>query len=296
MRRYRSFICDSARWEDFDLHPGDIVVTTPPKCGTTWMQTLCLLLVHGAPLPAALSDLSAWLDQELKSMARVRAMYDAQPHRRVIKTHTPMDGIPWRDDVTYVGVGRDPRDVALSAKDHSSNMDMDAARTARDAAGAPPLPTTPDAPPPMPRTVQTWIEDDKPIEQFGSSLAFTVHHLEQLWTIRDRPNVLLFHYGTLRSDLPGSVRRLAAGLRIDLDDETLAAVVAAATFESMRDDADRSAPNTTVSLWRDNRAFFAEGHVGAWRDQFTTEELATYEERIVALRPDESLRAWLHDG
>jgi hypothetical protein len=294
MTRYRSFICDSARWDGFELRPGDIIVTTPPKCGTTWMQTLCLLLVHGAPLAVSLSDLSTWLDQELKSIDDVAAMYDAQQHRRVIKTHTPMDGIPWRDDVVYVGVGRDPRDVALSAKDHSANMDMDAARAARDAAGAAPLSPAPGGAPSMPRTVQTWIEDDKPVEQFGSSLAFTVHHLAHLWAIRDRPNVLLLHYSDLRADLPGSVRQVAAGLGIEVDDETVAAVVDAATFESMQADADRAAPNTTVKLWHDNRQFFAEGRVGAWRSAFSPAELAAYDERIVALCPDESLRAWLH--
>jgi hypothetical protein len=175
-------------------------------------------------------------------------------------------------------------------------MDMDAARAAREAAGAEPLPTAPGVAPQMPRTVQTWVEDDKPVEQFGSSLAFTVHHLAQLWAIRDRPNVLLFHYGDLRSDLPGSVRQLAAGLGITLADETVAAVVGAATFESMRADADRAAPNTFVGLWRDNRQFFAEGRVGAWRDSFTPPELEAYDERLVILCPDESMRAWLHHG
>ena len=293
MRRYRSFICDSARWDGFDLRAGDIIVTTPPKCGTTWMQTLCLLLVHGAPLPASLGDVSVWLDQELKSIADVRAMYDAQEHRRVIKTHTPVDGIPWRDDVVYVGVGRDPRDVALSFKDHSQNMDLGAAARARAAAGAPEPPARAGGPALL-ETVEGWIRDDTPVEQFGSTLAFTIHHLAQLWAVRDRPNVLLFHYGDLRSDLPGSVRRLADGLGIALDERTVADIVDAATFESMQADADRAAPNTSVGLWRDNRQFFAEGRVGAWRDGFTPAELQAYDERIAALCPDDALLAWLH--
>jgi hypothetical protein len=293
MRRYRAFICDSARWEGFPLRSGDVIVTTPPKCGTTWMQTLCLLLIHGAPLPAPVGELSLWVDQELKSIDDVRAFYDAQPHRRVLKTHTPMDGIPWRDDVTYVGVGRDPRDVALSFKDHSQNMDLAAARRARDAAGAEPLPQAGGGPA-LAASVAGWIADDAPVEQFRSSLVLTVEHLSQLWELREKPNVVLFHYADMRADLPGTVRRLAEALGIAVDDDAIARIADAATFESMQADADRTAPNTSLGLWRDNKRFFAEGRVGAWRDAFTPEDLTAYEQRLRELGVDDDLRAWLH--
>src|SRR5262249_53311575 len=39
--RYRSMVEDSARWDGFALRPGDIVIGTPPKCGSAWMQMIC---------------------------------------------------------------------------------------------------------------------------------------------------------------------------------------------------------------------------------------------------------------
>jgi hypothetical protein len=45
LRRYRSVVADNARWEGFAFRPDDVVISTPPKCGTTWMQTLCALLI-----------------------------------------------------------------------------------------------------------------------------------------------------------------------------------------------------------------------------------------------------------
>ena len=48
LKRYRSVVADSARWGGFAFRPGDIVISTPPKCGTTWMQTLCAMLVFDA--------------------------------------------------------------------------------------------------------------------------------------------------------------------------------------------------------------------------------------------------------
>jgi hypothetical protein len=43
--RYRNVVFDSARWDGFPFRPDDIVISTPPKCGTTWMQSLCAMLV-----------------------------------------------------------------------------------------------------------------------------------------------------------------------------------------------------------------------------------------------------------
>src|SRR5687767_10791972 len=47
--RYRSIIADSARWDGFVFRPGDVVISTPPKSGTTWMQMLCALLIFDGP-------------------------------------------------------------------------------------------------------------------------------------------------------------------------------------------------------------------------------------------------------
>src|SRR3954447_12027368 len=101
--RYRSIIADSGRWDGFAFRPGDIVISTPPKCGTTWTQMLCALLVFDGPVfPAPLDELSPWLDMTISPLAEVMATLDAQTHRRFIKTHTPLDGLPMHAEVTYL--------------------------------------------------------------------------------------------------------------------------------------------------------------------------------------------------
>ena len=47
--RYRSIVADSTRWEDFPFREGDIVISPPSKCGTTWTQMICALLVFQTP-------------------------------------------------------------------------------------------------------------------------------------------------------------------------------------------------------------------------------------------------------
>src|SRR5215207_2362555 len=124
--RYRSIVADSARWDGFVFRPGDIVISTPPKSGTTWTQMLCALLIFDGPqFPAPLGDVSPWLDMCNRPLAEVTAVLAAQTHRRFIKTHTPLDGLPLHADVTYLVVGRDPRDVAISSEHHTANLDVE---------------------------------------------------------------------------------------------------------------------------------------------------------------------------
>src|SRR3977135_380535 len=63
VRRYETSMYDSNRWDGFELRPGDIIISTPPKCGTTWTQMICALLILQEPeLPLPLDTLSPWID------------------------------------------------------------------------------------------------------------------------------------------------------------------------------------------------------------------------------------------
>jgi hypothetical protein len=54
--RDEGFVFDSSRWDSFERRPGDIIICTPPKCGTTWTQMICALLV----LQVVRRDSSRW--------------------------------------------------------------------------------------------------------------------------------------------------------------------------------------------------------------------------------------------
>jgi aryl sulfotransferase len=133
VRRYQGTVYDSVRWDGFELRPGDIIIASPPKCGTTWTQMICALLILQEPeLPLPLDKLSPWIDMETRARTEVFADLQAQTHRRLIKTHTPLDGLPHDPRVTYICVGRDPRDVALSIDRHIDNTDIGAFLKARE--------------------------------------------------------------------------------------------------------------------------------------------------------------------
>src|SRR6266851_7196398 len=101
--RYRSSDEDSARWIGFPFRTGDIVISTRSKTGTTWVQMICALLIFQTPdLPASLGWISPWLDFLTTPREEVYGLLEAQVHRRFIKTHTPLDGIPLDSRVTYI--------------------------------------------------------------------------------------------------------------------------------------------------------------------------------------------------
>jgi aryl sulfotransferase len=296
--RYQSFLTDSARWEGFQFRPGDIIISTPAKCGTTWTQMICALLIFQAPeLPRSLDLLSPWLEMRLRRRRDVFDLYEAQTHRRFIKSHTPLDGLPADERVTYICVGRDPRDVALSWNAHMNNLDFDAMFMALGTAIEPDdyfeAPRVPPTFTDERDAIRYWVDDPTPPEESAMSLAGLVHHLAGFWAVRDRDDVVLLHYDDLQTDLEGEMRRLADRLGIAVLEERWPALVKAASFDEMRRRADRSAPDTANRIWKSTADFFHRGTSGQWEDLFDADLAAHYEARVRELAaPD--LVAWLH--
>ena len=286
---YRSGLTDSSRWRDVEHRPGDVVISAPSKCGTTWAQMLCALLIFGTPeLPAPLTALSPWLDMRLRPVAEVVARLEGQQHRRFIKTHTPLDGLPLRDDVTYVVVGRDPRDVAVSMHHHRANLNGELVgsrpRSAHAPTGA------------VHDRVLGWLFSEKPTTEDLSTLRGTVWHLRTAWQRRAAPNVVLLHYADLERDLSSQLRRLAAALSIDTAGLAWDELVGAARFHAMRARADALVPHEGIALLADNRRFFHRGESGQWRDLLAPEELQRYGDLVSELTGDGLFCRWLHSG
>jgi hypothetical protein len=232
-----------------------------------------------------------------RPLAEVTAALAAQSHRRIIKTHTPLDGLPLHPDATYLVVGRDPRDVAISFEHHAANMDFAHFLAQRAAAvGNADLAELPARPVPSADPVErfrTFVAAESP----GSppTLASVLHHLDLAWQRRHQPNVALFHYADLTADLPGELLRLARVLGIPCSPERARALALEASLARMRERGAEVAPSGSRGFWKDVRAFFRSGGSGEWRARVTTADLAAYEARVAALVGPE-LAAWAHGG
>lgn len=300
MRRYRTPLADNARWDGFAFRDGDIVISTPPKSGTTWMQMICVLLVFRCPkLDRPLDELSPWFDALTLPRESVVATLEAQQHRRIIKSHTPLDGLPFDTRVTYVCVARDPRDVCFSLSNHLANVDVGAVRRAQEDAGldaagaASELAESATEAADKRDWFRHWIEDPTPVTDAPPSLRTTLLHFGTFWDKRELPNVILVHYDDLKADLPAEMRRLARQLGIDVPESAWPSLERAATFESMRADADRLVPDFGRAIFQDRRRFFNCGGSGQWAGTLDDADLREYEAQVTDLASPDLLE-WVH--
>jgi aryl sulfotransferase len=284
------------RWPGFRFRAGDIVISTPRKSGTTWMQMICALLIFQTPdLPAPLWQLSPWLDTPDVPPEHVDAQLAAQRHRRFIKTHTPLAGIPADGRVTYVVTARHPLDAFVSMY-HQDRLIGPPPGLPGPAPPHRPVRPRPPAPEVSPEQLRAallaWISGDEDPGRHPASLAGTMRHLSGAWSRRHDRNVVLVHYDDLLSGLEGQMRRLAARLGIAVGERSWPALVEAATFERMRGRDDVLVP-PPPGIVADNALFFRRGTSGAGREILGEEETARYLARVAGLGPPE-LIAWLH--
>ncbi len=276
VQRYVTADEDSARWEGFRFRQGDVVVSSRSKHGTTWVQRIGTLLVfRSRDLPEPLGRLSPWLDWLVEPLDEVVARLDDQDHRRIIKTHTPLDGLPLDDRATWIVVARHPLDAALSLFHQGDNIHRE-----------------PVDRPPVIDWLRAWIEADPDPRRELDSLPGVMLHLGDAWSRRSEANILMIRYEDLIADLPGQMKALAEALGIEIDDGVEPALVEAARFDAMRADAERVAPDPGTVL-RDRTAFFRRGRPGAAAELVTEADLRRYEQRAAALAPPDLL-AWLH--
>lgn len=284
LRDYHGAVTNTDIWDGFALRPDDIIVSTPPKCGTTWMLNIVMMLIYGRVVPEAGSRHHApWLDCAFRDRQAIAAFLDGLDRRRCIKTHSPLDGILFGPQPTYITVYRHPVDVHFSFRAHVANMKEDWLDYL--------------FPDDVREGFRRFVE--APVSDAGTedmTVASLVHHYLEARNRAPRGNVHLFHYADLTRDPPGQITRLAAILGTPLSTELRDAIAEATTFKSMRQAAEKSEQRFhQESSFHDGAAFFAEGTSNKWEGRLTDADMADYRTRIAQMLPPDDI-AWLEWG
>ena len=282
---YLGALTDSRRWDMVNIRPDDVFVVTPPKCGTTWMQTIVALLFSGdSEVETELSVKMPWVDIRIREMSEVAERLAAMTHRRSMKSHTPMDGLPLDDRAQYLCVFRHPLDAHFSYRKHVRNI-------------------------PMPWFNHWYPEDDSDgvtfrrfldggAEGFDTDampLAHILQHFKAALAVADRPNVTLFHYADMTRDLAGTFEKVAGLLGISHPADLMAELVQAASFDHMKANAARYAPSGGKGFMRSDSDFFHSGSSGKWHGHLTEAEFAAYD-AIMNATLTQYARDWLEFG
>ncbi len=270
-------------WETFTLRPDDVIVATPPKCGTTWTQSIVAMLIFGKPgMDIGIGKLSPWIDCGFRDREAHAAILDAQTHRRCIKSHSPLDGITYDPRCTYLAVYRHPMDVHFSMRKHVENMATDLLKDR--------------FPADISEGFRMFLEDETPTGANDDiTLDSIVYHYRSFRAWAHLPNVHVLHYADLTRDLPAQLSRIADALGITHPPDVMAGIIEGARFATMQDNARANPEQVASDAFKDRAAFFHSGTSRKWERHLSPDEVARYDARIAELLPPDEVR-WLENG
>lgn len=283
LRGYHGLLTNTDRWDSFKARADDIFVCTPPKSGTTWTQAICAFLILGTnELYGRLADISPWLDSELESLDACLETLGAQNHRRFIKSHTPLDGIPFFEQSTYLVVYRHPVDVFFSWRNQGMNMIKQ--------------PDIPQLDPDPKVGFAAWV--DEPFTPgYGESrtLEAYVYHYYSFHAYRHLAQFSFYHFSDMKRDLGAVVQRIAGTLGIAVTDQRVTEICQLVSFSSMKNKASTFSPGAGKSVLKSDGDFFRSGSNNQGAEILSPPDLQRYESKMAQLLSPAEI-GWLENG
>lgn len=278
---------DSTHWNDFPFRDDDVIIGTYAKSGTTWTQQIVAQLIFGGDPDVAISEISPWWDMRIIP-PEVREAVLQQSHRRVLKTHLPVDALVLSPKARYIYIARDGRDVVASLYNHHSNFAPIAYELLNGTPGLVGEPL-PDADPDFRRYFRTWLAGDgHPFWSFWDNI-------KSWWSVRNLPNVKLLHFAQLKRDTEKEIRGIADFLGIEIPPERWPMIVRHCSFDWMKANAAKVAP-LGGAVWEGGAATFVNRGVnGRWRDLLERRDSEDYE-RIAVEKLGAECAHWLATG
>ena len=293
---YQCHHFDSTRWNFLDHRPDDIVIATSYKAGTTWTQGIIAnLLFPDGRFPAPPEVMSPWLDMRVTPLELVLTGLEAQPHRRFIKTHLPLDGMRYEPDVKYLYVTRDGRDVFMSLWNHYSKLtpEFTALMNAIPGRVGEELPLPPAD---IHEFWRHWVGRSLFDNEVGGWPYWShLSNVQSWWDFRHVPNIRLVHYNDLLADTETELRGIAQFLGIEVAESAWPGIVDAVSFKQMKARGELYTPGGGIFWQGGVDTFMNKGTNGRWREVLSDAELEQYEAACEqALTPD--CRQWLANG
>jgi len=173
---------------DYQPNPSDVFIVTPPKCGTTWMQQI----VHGLRTRGSMDfhDITGvvpWINMAHDMGIDIYAPQVAQP--KAFKTHTPLNECP--KGGKYIVILRDPYDALLSHYHFFEDVFFEKGSI----------------------DIVTFARE---YYMPGRDI---FKHVAGFWDRRKDKDVLPLCFENMKTDLAGTIDRVAEFIDIALDDE-----------------------------------------------------------------------------
>ncbi|XP_071746961.1 uncharacterized protein [Lepeophtheirus salmonis] len=283
---------------NMELRNDDIWITTYPKSGTTWMQSIVWLLLNDLQFDESkhMDDFSPHvdLDQVLQKEkfvpmleSKLKTLNHGEEHlkkliqdridfleggqleianeipmgsRRLLKSHLPFSLMPpgVLKKNKVIFVARDPRDVVLSYFRHQRLMKY------YDFQG----------------DFTTFLDYFVRDEIVGGPFWEFIH---QGWEHKDKDNFLFVFFSDMKTDLYGTIQKLIKFLDLTgkYTESDIHKLMDMVSLQSCKNNTvmDGTAIKVQLGLYNDNRGgFVGEGKVGGWKGVFTPDMVAKMDE------------------
>jgi len=255
---------------NFVARPTDVLITTPPKAGTTWMQQILHQLRSGGDTAfTSIDDVVPWLEiqRDGKNWQETLEHFETLAEPRIFKTHCTAEQTPGIDTAKIILTSRDPRDCCVSFYHHLMNM-TDEARLNKQI----PCPTSFD------EHVDMWLE-----------FAAWYRNVSSWWPYHGHPNVLWLRYQDMKNDIESGIDKIIVFLEWDVTAKQKEKVLEYSSFDWMKAHDQKfsgqgSSRNTRI--FKPGK-FIRQGKVGKYHDLMSPEqEQRILEKAKIMLEPE----------
>nr|XP_033816064.1 sulfotransferase 1 family member D1-like isoform X1 [Geotrypetes seraphini]XP_033816065.1 sulfotransferase 1 family member D1-like isoform X1 [Geotrypetes seraphini]XP_033816066.1 sulfotransferase 1 family member D1-like isoform X1 [Geotrypetes seraphini] len=246
--------------KNFQARPGDVLIATYPKSGTTWIQEIVEMICHNGDLEkcqhAPIYERIPFIEL-LQCMPPDAETVNAMPSPRYLKTHLPYQLVPpsfWKHNCKVIYLARNARDAATSYYyfDHMAKIHPEPG---------------------------SW---DQYLQRFMNGnvgWGSWYDHVKGFWEEKDKHDMLYLFYEDIKQNSISEIQKVMWFLGKDLPDATLEKIAHCTSFSQMKNNAMANYSTFPKEMMDQSQyTFMRKGQVGDWKNLFTVSQNELFEE------------------
>ncbi|NXG13456.1 ST1D1 Sulfotransferase, partial [Grallaria varia] len=249
---YKVFIEGWPQVKAFQARPDDLLISTYPKSGTTWLSEIMDMIYHDGDVEKcrrdAIYNRVPFLEVKVPRIPSGVEQLENTPSPRLVKTHLPVQLLPqsfWEKDCKIIYMARNPKDVVISyyyfyqmAKIH-----------------------------PDPGTLAEFLET---FLTGKAAYGSWYDHVRGWWEKRKEKKILYLFYEDMKKNPRQEVKKILQFLGKEVAEETVERILHNTSFQAMKKNPAANYETMPTALMDHSCSpFLRKGICGDWKNHFT---------------------------